>query len=60
MKSNFSKFIYCNHYNSPLLFQFSRQGNDAHTQKFKALQACFNAPIDKFQFLTQTYLTFFC
>ena len=39
MKSNFSKFINCNHYNSPLVFQFSVQENDAHTKKFKTLKS---------------------
>ena len=42
MKSNLSKFIHCNHYNSPLPFQFSVYGNDAYTQKFKTLKGCFN------------------
>ena len=46
MKSN---FINSNHYNSPLLFQFSLSGNDQHDQKFKILKGCFNAfqPVDK-------------
>ena len=48
MKSNFSKFIYCNYYNSPLLFQFSLYGNDVTIQKFKTLKGHINTfqPVD--------------
>ena len=57
MKSNFSKFIHCNQ------FQFSVEGNDARTQKSKALKVCFNTfkPVDKDFSLAHSliYLTFF-
>ena len=42
MKSNLSKFIQCNHYNSPWPFQLFCIWEYAHTQKFETLKNCFN------------------